>query len=243
MLKIENLSKAYAKSEVKAVDDLSLELKPGEIFGFLGPNGAGKTTTIKILTGILQYDEGKVSVCGYDLKTQSNEAKRNIGYVSDSHVIYDKLTGREYVDFMADVYGVDVGTRKERADRLLEKFELTDAFDSQIRTYSHGMKQKISIIGALIHNPNLWVLDEPMTGLDPQSAFQLKELMRAHCAEGKTVFFSTHVLEVAEKICDRIGIIVKGKLIIAGNLEEIKAAQGDSSLENIFLSVAGGHHE
>ncbi len=243
MLKIENLSKAYAKSEVKAVDDLRLELKPGEIFGFLGPNGAGKTTTIKILTGILQYDEGKVSVCGYDLKTQSNEAKRNIGYVSDSHVIYDKLTGREYVDFMADIYGVDVGTRKERADRLLEKFELTDAFDSQIRTYSHGMKQKISIIGALIHNPNLWVLDEPMTGLDPQSAFQLKELMRAHCAEGKTVFFSTHVLEVAEKICDRIGIIVKGKLIIAGNLEEIKAAQGDSSLENIFLSVAGGHHE
>ena len=243
MLKIENLSKSYAKSEVKAVDGLSLELKPGEIFGFLGPNGAGKTTTIKILTGILQYEEGSVSVCGYDLKTQSNDAKRNIGYVSDSHVIYDKLTGREYVDFMADVYGVDIATRKERADRLLEKFELTDAFDSQIKTYSHGMKQKISIIGALIHNPNLWVLDEPMTGLDPQSAFQLKELMRAHCAEGKTVFFSTHVLEVAEKICDRIGIIVKGKLIIAGNLEEIKAAQGDSSLEDIFLSVAGGQHE
>ncbi|WP_251612439.1 ABC transporter ATP-binding protein [Pumilibacter muris] len=243
MLKIENLSKSYAKSEVKAVDGLSLELKPGEIFGFLGPNGAGKTTTIKILTGILQYEEGSVSVCGYDLKTQSNDAKRNIGYVSDSHVIYDKLTGREYVDFMADVYGVDIATRKERADRLLEKFELTDAFDSQIKTYSHGMKQKISIIGALIHNPNLWVLDEPMTGLDPQSAFQLKELMRAHCAEGKTVFFSTHVLEVAEKICDRIGIIVKGKLIIAGNLEEIKAAQGDSSLEDIFLSVAGGRHE
>jgi ABC-2 type transport system ATP-binding protein len=243
MLKIENLSKSYAKSEVKAVDGLSLELKPGEIFGFLGPNGAGKTTTIKILTGILQYEEGSVSVCGYDLKTQSNDAKSNIGYVSDSHVIYDKLTGREYVDFMADVYGVDIATRKERADRLLEKFELTDAFDSQIKTYSHGMKQKISIIGALIHNPNLWVLDEPMTGLDPQSAFQLKELMRAHCAEGKTVFFSTHVLEVAEKICDRIGIIVKGKLIIAGNLEEIKAAQGDSSLEDIFLSVAGGRHE
>ncbi len=243
MLKIENLSKSYAKSEVKAVDGLSLELKPGEIFGFLGPNGAGKTTTIKILTGILQYDEGNVSVCGCDLKTQSNDAKRNIGYVSDSHVIYDKLTGREYVDFMADVYGVDIATRKERADRLLEKFELTDAFDSQIKTYSHGMKQKISIIGALIHNPNLWVLDEPMTGLDPQSAFQLKELMRAHCAEGKPVFFSTHVLEVAEKICDRIGIIVKGKLIIAGNLEEIKAAQGDSSLEDIFLSVAGGRHE
>lgn len=243
MLKIEHLSKSYAKSPVKAVDDLSLELKEGEIFGFLGPNGAGKTTTIKILTGILQYSEGSVSVCGHDLKTDSIAAKRNIGYVSDSHVIYDKLTGREYVDFMADVYGVDVNARKERAEKLLDKFELRDAFDSQIKTYSHGMKQKISIIGALIHNPNLWVLDEPMTGLDPQSAFRLKELMREHCNEGKTVFFSTHVLEVAEKICDRVGIIVKGKLIAAGTLEEIKASSSDSSLEEVFLSLAGGSNE
>lgn len=243
MLKIEHLTKAYAKSSVKAVDDLSLELRPGEIFGFLGPNGAGKTTTIKMLTGILQYDVGNITVCDYNLKSQSIQAKQNIGYVSDSHVIYDKLTGKEYVDFMADIYGVDVATRKERADKLLEKFELKDAFTSQIRTYSHGMKQKISIIGALIHNPNLWVLDEPMTGLDPQSAFQLKELMREHCNEGKTVFFSTHVLEVAEKICDRVGIIVKGKLITVGSLEEIKAAKGDSSLEDIFLSVAGGEKE
>ncbi len=243
MLKIEHLTKSYAKSNVNAVDDLSLELRPGEIFGFLGPNGAGKTTTIKILTGILQYDKGSVSICGNDLKTQSVAAKHSIGYVSDSHVIYDKLTGREYVDFMADVYGVDVHTRKERAEKLLDKFELRGAFDSQIRTYSHGMKQKISIIGALIHSPDLWVLDEPMTGLDPQSAFQLKELMRSHCDEGKTVFFSTHVLEVAEKICDRVGIIVKGKLIMVGSLAEIKEAQGDSSLEDIFLSVAGGGNE
>ena len=243
MLKIEHLTKAYAKSNVKAVDDLNLELKSGEIFGFLGPNGAGKTTTIKMLTGILGYDTGSISIFGHDLKSESTKAKRNIGYVSDSHVIYDKLTGKEYVEFMADIYGVDVATRKERADKLLEKFELRDAYGSQIRTYSHGMKQKISIIGALIHSPDLWVLDEPMTGLDPQSAFQLKELMREHCADGKTVFFSTHVLEVAEKLCDRIGIIVKGKLITVGNLEEIKAAQGDSSLEEIFLSVAGGSGE
>lgn len=242
MLKIEHLSKSYAKSNVMAVDDLSLELRPGEIFGFLGPNGAGKTTTIKMLTGILQYETGNISVCGYDVKSQAIDAKRNIGYVSDSHVIYDKLTGREYVDFMADIYGVDLTTRENRAEMLLDKFELRDAFDSQIRTYSHGMKQKISIIGALIHNPNLWVLDEPMTGLDPQSAFHLKELMREHCSDGKTVFFSTHVLEVAEKICDRVGIIVKGKLIMVGSLDEIKAAKGDSSLEDIFLSVAGGEN-
>ncbi|MDE6397810.1 MAG: ABC transporter ATP-binding protein [Clostridiales bacterium] len=240
MLKIEHLTKSYNNGNVKAVDNLDLQLRPGEIFGFLGPNGAGKTTTIKMLTGILQFDQGAISVCGNDLKTHAMEAKRNIGYVSDSHVIYDKLTGREYVDFMADVYGVDIATRKQRSEALLEKFELRDAFDAQIRTYSHGMKQKISIIGALIHDPNLWVLDEPMTGLDPQSAFQLKELMRAHCNAGKTVFFSTHVLEVAEKICDRIGIIVKGKLMLVGNLEEVKAAQGDKTLEDIFLSVAGG---
>lgn len=242
MLKIEHLSKSYAKSAVKAVDDLSLELRPGEIFGFLGPNGAGKTTTIKMLTGILSYEEGNISICGHDLKTEAMEAKRNIGYVSDSHIVFDKLTGREYIDFMADVYGVDIPTRKARADGLLEKFELTEAFDSQIRTYSHGMKQKIAIIGALIHNPNLWVLDEPMTGLDPQSSFRLKELMRAHCDEGKTVFFSTHVLEVAEKICDRVGIIVKGKLITVGSLEDIKAS-GDATLEEVFLSVAGGANE
>lgn len=239
MLKIEHLTKTYGNSDKKAVDDLTLELNPGEIFGFLGPNGAGKTTTIKIVTGILQYDEGKVSVCGHDVKTDAIEAKRHMGYVSDSHILYDKLTGREYVNFLADIYGVDAATRKSRAEMLLEKFELTGAYDSQIKTYSHGMKQKINIIGALIHNPDLWILDEPMTGLDPQSSFCLKELMRAHCDAGKTVFFSTHVLEVAEKICDRVGIIVKGKLLLVGTLDEIKAAQGDRSLEDVFLSVAG----
>lgn len=243
MLKIEGLTKSYAKSSVKALDDLSLELKEGEIFGFLGPNGAGKTTTIKILTGVLPFEEGKVSICGHDIKSDSIAAKMSFGYVPDTHIIYDKLTGREYVDFMADIYGVDVETRKRRAEELLKRFELTDAFDAAIKTYSHGMKQKISIIGALIHNPKLWVLDEPMTGLDPNSSFVLKELMREHCAEGNTVFFSTHVLEVAEKICDRIGIIVKGKLVMAGSVEEIKHASQDKSLEEIFLSVAGNEFD
>ncbi len=239
MLKIENLTKSYAKSEQKALNDVSLELRPGEIFGFLGPNGAGKTTTIKILTGILPFEKGKVSVCGYDIKSEAISAKKNIGYVSDSHILFDKLTGREYVNFMADIYGVSLKDREERSERMLKIFELKDAFDAQIKTYSHGMKQKISIIGALIHDPKLWVLDEPMTGLDPSSAFQLKELMRAHCAKGNTVFFSTHVLDVAEKICDRVGIIVKGKLLMVGNVAEIKSASQDKSLEEIFLSVAG----
>ncbi len=240
MLKITHLSKSYNKSEVKAVDDLSLELKAGEIFGFLGPNGAGKTTTIKMLTGILSYEEGDIEICGHNLKREAIEAKKSVGYVSDNDVIYDKLTGKEYVDFLADIYGVDVETRRVRAEKMLKIFNLTDAFNNPIKTYSHGMKQKIGIIGALIHNPKLWVLDEPMMGLDPQSAYELKELMKEHCREGNTVFFSTHVLEVAEKLCDRVGIIVKGKLVLSGSMDEIKEKAKDESLEEIFLSVAGG---
>lgn len=237
MLTISNLTKSYNKSEVKAVDDLSLELREGEIFGFLGPNGAGKTTTIKLITGILSIDEGSISVCGHDVKRDSIAAKRCIGYVTDNDVVYDKLTGKEYIDFLADIYGVSVADRKQRAEKMLEIFNLKDAFSSPIKTYSHGMKQKISIIGALIHNPKLWILDEPMTGLDPQSAFELKELMREHCKNGNTVFFSTHVLDVAEKLCDRIGIIDKGKLRLVGAMEEIKEKAKDESLEEVFLSV------
>ena len=239
MLKLSHISKAYNKSEVRAVDDLSLELKPGEIYGFLGPNGAGKTTTIKMLSGILSCDEGDIEICGYDLRRDPINAKKNLGYVSDNDVIYDKLTGKEYVDFLADIYGVSLEDRKERTERMLKLFNLTGAFNSPIKTYSHGMKQKISIIGALIHNPKLWVLDEPMMGLDPQSAYELKELMKSHCREGNTVFFSTHVLEVAEKLCDRVGIIVKGKLVLSGSMGEIREKSKDESLEEIFLSVAG----
>ena len=234
MLKIEHLTKAYAKSNVKAVDDLNLELKSGEIFGFLGPNGAGKTTTIKMLTGILGYDTGSISICGHDLKSESTKAKRNIGYVSDSHVIYDKLTGKEYVEFMADIYGVDVATRKERADKLLEKFELRDAYGSQIRTYSHGMKQKLAIISALIRKPRLLILDEPFVGLDPAAAHLLKGYLRELCEAGGAVFFSTHVLEVAEKLCDTIAIIKDGRLVRYGPTEEVV---GDSSLEDVFLGL------
>jgi len=243
MLTIKNLSKTYAKNTVKAVDDVSLALEKGEIFGFLGPNGAGKTTTIKILTGILPFEAGSVSICGYDIRTDAIRAKLNTGYVADDHVLYDKLSGREYVDFMADIYGVDLTTRKERAGKMLEIFALKDAFDSPIKSYSHGMKQKIAIIGALIHSPKLWVLDEPMTGLDPQSAFQLKELMRRHCENGNTVFFSTHILDVAEKLCDRVGIIVKGRIVMTGSIAEIKKASRDTSLEEIFLAVAGSDNQ
>lgn len=239
MLEIKNLTKSYAKSEKKAVDNISLSLNKGEIFGFLGPNGAGKTTTIKMIMGILAPDEGTIEINGRDLTSEKMDAKREIGYVSDNHIIYDKLTGKEYVDFLADIYGVSAEDRKSRCDDLVKTFNLTEAFNQQIKTYSHGMKQKISVIGALIHNPNLWVLDEPLTGLDPQSSYELKERMRKHADDGKTVFFSTHVLEVAEKLCDRVAIIVNGKIVLVGTMEEIKEKAGDKSLEAVFLSVAG----
>lgn len=240
MVKFENVTKCYAKSSVKAVDDLTMELRDGEIFGFLGPNGAGKTTTIKMMTGILPFEIGRITVCGHDIVTDALAAKREIGYVTDSGVLYEKLTGREFVDFMADIYGVGLKERRERADKLLTAFNLTAAFDSQINTYSHGMKQKIAIIGALVHSPKVLVLDEPMVGLDPQSMREFKDIMRAHAAAGNTVFFSTHVLDVAERICDRVGIIAKGRLLAGGTMEEIKAAKGgDETLEDFFLSVAG----
>ena len=241
MLEISHVSMAYANGAIKAVDDLSFELRPGEIFGFLGANGAGKTTTIKMVTGILPVKSGSIKVCGHDITSDSVEEKRSFGFVPDSPIIFDKYTGREYIDFLGDIYGVSAEDRRTRSAALLKRFSLEDAFDKRISGYSHGMKQKIAIIGALIHDPSLWILDEPMMGLDPPSAFALKELMREHRDAGKTVFFSTHILDVAEKICDRVAIISKGKLILCGNIEEIKAAQGDESLEEIFMQVAGGN--
>lgn len=241
MLKIDHVSMSYANSSVKAVDDLSIELKPGEIFGFLGENGAGKTTTIKMITGILPVKEGSISICGHDIVTDAIAAKYCFGFVPDSPYIFDKYTGREYINFLSDIYGVSGAVCQERVAPLLKKFALEEAYDNRIIGYSHGMKQKIVIIGALLHNPDLWILDEPMTGLDPTSSFALKELMREHRDAGKTVFFSTHVLEVAEKICDRVAIISKGKLVLCGDMEEIKAAKGDESLEKIFMSVAANN--
>ena len=237
MLQIENVSKSYANSGVYAVENLSLTVNPGEIFGFLGPNGAGKTTTIKMLTGVLPFQHGRITVNGADIRQDAIRAKQSIGYVPDSGVVYDKLTGAEYLNFMADVYGVPAAARRETIDALLATFNLKDAVGSQIRSYSHGMKQKIVVIGALLHAPKLWVLDEPLTGLDPQSSFELKAMMRRHCDAGNTVFFSTHVLEVAEKLCDRIGIINKGRLVFTGSMKEIKEWKRDESLEQLFLEI------
>ncbi|MBS6564111.1 MAG: 3-dehydroquinate dehydratase [Selenomonadales bacterium] len=234
MLKISNLSKSYAKGNKKAVDSLNLEIKNGEIFGFIGPNGAGKTTTIKMITGILNPDRGEIEINGHSLKDDPIAAKMSMGYVPDNHDIYEMLTGREYLSFMADMYNVPMRERKERIERYLSQFELDKAVDSQIKSYSHGMKQKLVITGALLHEPALWILDEPLVGLDPRSAMLLKEQMRAHCSAGNTVFFSTHVLEVAERLCDRIGIIDHGRLIAVGTLDELRSNSGET-LESIFL--------
>ena len=234
MLKISNLSKSYAKGTKKAIDSLNLEIKNGEIFGFIGPNGAGKTTTIKMITGILIPDEGEIEINGHSLKSDPIAAKMSMGYVPDNHDIYEMLTGREYLSFMADMYDVPMLKRQERMEQFLKQFELDKAVDSQIKSYSHGMKQKLVITGALLHDPALWILDEPLVGLDPRSAMLLKEQMRAHCAAGNTVFFSTHVLEVAERLCDRIGIVDKGKLIAVGTLDELRSSSGET-LESIFL--------
>lgn len=237
MIDIRNLSKSYSKGSIKAVDSLNLKVNPGEIFGFLGPNGAGKTTTIKMMVGLLNPDEGSISINGHDTWEHPLEAKKNIGYVPDNPDVYERLTGIEYLNFMADVYRVPSDLRKDRVKHYLEMFNLTDAASDLIKSYSHGMKQKIVLTGALIHNPALWILDEPMVGLDPKSAHLLKEEMRRHCDNGNTVFFSTHVLEVAEKLCDRIGIIHKGKLIAIGTMDELRQGDKAGSLENIFLEL------
>lgn len=237
MIEINGISKSYNKGSVKAVDNLNLKIKSGEIFGFLGPNGAGKTTTIKMLVGLLNPDQGNIKVAGHDMAANTLDAKMNIGYVPDNPELYDRLTGTEYLNFMGDVYKVPANERKDRIQHFLEMFELRDAASDLIKSYSHGMKQKIALTGALLHNPAVWILDEPMVGLDPKSAHLLKEQMRAHCDSGNTVFFSTHVLEVAEKLCDRIGIINKGKLVAIGTMEELRQGDNADSLENIFLEL------
>lgn len=235
MISFQNVTKYYGK--VKAVDNLTMEIPDGQVFGFIGPNGAGKTTTIKLMTGIIQPDEGTVMLNGIDMQKEPIEAKRAFGYVPDTFDMYERLTGLEYLRFMGDIYGVSLSERKEFTEKYLELFELQNAANQQIRGYSRGMKQKIAIMGALLHEPSIWILDEPMVGLDPQSVFLLKEEMRAHCDSGRTVFFSTHVLDVAERLCDDIGIIKHGKLIAKGSLEELRGGAEDSTLEELFMEL------
>lgn len=239
MIRFENVVKQYGKSKVRAVDDLTLHVPKGSTLGFIGPNGAGKTTTIRLLTGILQPTGGRVLVDGIDMAKDPIAAKRLIGFVPDAHEMYDRLTGMEYLNFMADVYGVSREARKAHIEKYLELFGLEDAAGDQIRSYSRGMRQKLTVIGALIHNPPIWVLDEPMVGLDPRAAHILKDEMRQHCERGNTVFFSTHVLDVAEKLCDSIAIINRGQLVTQGSLESLRNGEKSESLEQLFLEMTG----
>lgn len=236
MIEIKNVSKAYAKGK-KAIDSLDLTIKDGEIFGFLGPNGAGKTTTIKMITGIIDIDEGDIFIDGVNITENPIEAKRSFGFVPDSPDLFLKLKGIEYLNFLGDIFKMPKSARKSKIEDLAKRFDIYDALNDKIESYSHGMRQKLIVIGALMHNPKNWILDEPMTGLDPKSSYDLKELMKEHAKNGNTVFFSTHVLEVAEKLCDRVGIINKGKIVFVGTIDEIKKEFKDGSLEELFLEI------
>ncbi len=241
MLKITNLVKKYPHSNRVSVNDISIELKEGEIFGFLGQNGAGKSTTIKCLTGILPFESGKIEICGHDIAKEPIKAKMNMGYVPDNHAVYEKLTGSEYVNYVADLYHVPKDVRKERYEKYLKLFKLEHAADRQIKSYSHGMKQKICIIAALIHEPKLWVLDEPMMGLDPQSTAEIIAHMKEHCAKGNTVFFSSHNLDLVKKLCDRVAIINEGKIIDMFDLKN--NPQNQENLEVRFFKITGTYEQ
>ncbi len=243
MIEFVNVSKEYAKSGARAVDKVSFTVNTGELFGFIGPNGAGKTTTIRMLTGSLLPTEGRILLDGVDVAEKPLEAKRKLGFVPDGADLFDRLSGLEYLNFMGDIYGVPSGVRKERMDKYLTLFELTDAVGGRIAGYSKGMRQKLATIGALLHDPDVWVLDEPMMGLDPKASFLLKEEMKNQCRLGKTVFFSTHVLEVAEKLCTRVAVINKGRLAAVGTVEELKSAEHAESLEQIFLELTEAAEE
>ena len=245
MLELGSVSKTYKENSVKAVQNLSLKVEPGKIFGFLGPNGAGKSTTIKMVTGILPPDAGTISVCGLDMIKNPVNAKKIIGYVPDEPVFYEKMSGGDFLSFIADIYGSNAEDRRN-AVNIAEEFGIAGKLDDSISSYSHGMKQKLSVTAALMHKPEVFILDEPMSGLDPQSAFTLKSTMRSLCESGKTVFFSTHVMEVAEKICDEVAIINKGQVIACGRLDEIRRGRNEKagtvspqaeSLESIFLEL------
>ena len=234
MLKIEHLTKAYG--EKKAVNDLNLHIATGEIYGFIGHNGAGKTTTLKSVTGILQFDAGEIYIDGMSIKENPLECKRRFAYIPDNPDLYDYMTGIKYLNFIADIFGVGANERQARIRKYADAFELTADLAQPIAAYSHGMKQKLAIIAAWLHEPKLILMDEPFVGLDPKASHLLKEMMREVCDEGGAIFFSTHVLEVAEKLCDKVAIIKNGKLIRSGTMEEVK---GDESLENVFLELEG----
>lgn len=237
MIEFLNVTKSYNKVN-NAVENLNITINDKEIFGFLGPNGAGKTTTIKMITGIIAPTTGDIRVNGISIKENPLEAKKKFAYVPDSPDMFLRLKGIEYLNFMSDVYEVPKAKRKERIQKLSERFSMETALGDQIQSYSHGMRQKLVLMGALIHDPDIWILDEPLTGLDPKSAYVLKEMMREHADSGKTVFFSTHVLEVAEKVCDRVAVINKGKIIFCGTLEEMKEHfKSSESLEEMFLEM------
>ena len=235
---LDKFTKKYGSSSVYAVKDADLEVVGGEIFGFLGPNGAGKSTIIKSIVGIQPITDGRIEVCGYDVDAQSVEAKRQIGFVPDHYALYEKLTGREYINYIADLYNVSEKDRNERINGYVKRFKLETAFDNQMKTYSHGMKQKIAIMAALVHNPKIWILDEPLTGLDPDSIFQVKECMKEHKEKGNIVFFSSHIIDVVEKICDRIAIIRKGEILVTKTVKEIE--ESGVSLEDFYMNTISG---
>lgn len=232
MLKIENLTKKYG--DKKAVDNLSLHIEKGEIYGFIGHNGAGKTTTIKSCCGILAFDEGEIFIDGISVKENPVECKKMLAYIPDNPELYDFMTGIQFLNFIADIFGVSASARQEKIRKYADLFGLTGDLSLQIKSYSHGMKQKLAVISALIHDPKLVIMDEPFVGLDPKAAHILKGIMRDICNSGGAIFFSTHVLEVAEKLCDKVAIIKDGKLILSGKTEEVR---GETSLEEIFLEL------
>jgi len=236
MIDFKNVSKTYNES-VKALDNLNFSVGKGELVGFIGPNGSGKTTTIKLLSGVIVPDQGTISVNGFDVSKEPLKAKASIGYIPDNPDIFLRLKGIEFLNFIGDVYKVPVEERKKTIGDLSERFELASALNSQILSYSHGMRQKLMVIAALLHKPEVWILDEPMTGLDPKSAFELKQMMKEHTQNGNSVFFSTHVLEVAEKLCDKVIIIKKGKKLYDGTLEQLEKKNKDKNLEDIFLEL------
>jgi len=232
MLKIEHLTKNYG--EKKAVDDLSLHILPGEIFGFIGHNGAGKSTTIKSAVGILKFDEGTITICGKNIKDDPVACKKDLAYIPDNPDLYEFMSGIKYLNFIADIFAIPADVRQEKIRKYADLFELTQDLGQPVSAYSHGMKQKLAVISAWLHDPKLIVMDEPFVGLDPKASHLLKEMMREHCDKGGAIFFSTHVLEVAEKLCDKVAIIKQGKLVKEGTMEEVK---GDDSLEEVFLEL------